>query len=215
MSKRSIVKKHKKRKKRRRRPPPVQGEPLEQRGLEQHLRAAGLLRSDWNVHEARCENDPMYHLLFFPDKRLQMSDNSNPCYVDHLLKSAIDILRKRYGQTFEQSRWIAHVLPMLLDTTITDVVPKIFAICFMLKKEPTLASAIADLYDDADEQGTDMFAKGGSNHFYAFLRYMRFCIEQHLNNANNKYTVAQELRGFVQHMRVQYMIGPPQNTQKQ
>jgi len=186
--------------------PRCQNDPYDKDEATQHLQDIGLIRSDWNIHQTRCNIDPMYRLLFFGNQRLHMSDGSTPRYIDHLVRNAIDILEKRYGDMFKRARWISHVLPMLCDPDNDDIVPKIFAFMCMLHKIPTLTTTMYELYDS--DHPYDMFAAGGNNHFFAFLKYIEQCLEKHFNHANNKYGIARELKGFVQHARQEYMMGP-------
>lgn len=165
-----------------------------------------MIREDWNIHQQRCDVDPMYRLLFFPNERLHMSDGTQPRYIDHLLNSAVQMLRKRYGTEFDKAMWLNHVLPDLLDPEYNDTVVKTFALLFILHRNPSLAEPIFELYDSDSEY--DLFAMGGNNHFYQFLKYVGHCIELHLNHAPNKYTIVQELKGFVLHMQQEYVMGP-------
>ena len=172
--------------------------------LRKLLTDSGIIRENWNVHQSRCNADPMYRLLFFGNMELEMSDGTTPRYVDYLLDSAIKMLTKRYGSAFKQSRWLSHVIPMLFRHA--DLVPKIFALLFILQKNPSLSETIFDLYDTESE--FDMFSKGGNNQFYAFIKYIRNIITHHLNHAPNKYTIKRELSGFVEHAQHEYVMGP-------
>jgi hypothetical protein len=186
--------------------PLVKDKPVPYNTAIKRLKLCGMIREDWEIHQNRCNNDPIYRILYFGNNRLQMSDGSTPRYIDHLLGSALEILEKRLGKPFSESRWIKHVLPMLTDVTNDDIVPKIFAIFFILQKDWRIADELANLYES--DENVDVFAIGGSNQFYAFIKYIKTHMEYHLNHSTNKYTVTRELKAFVDNAKIEYMLGP-------
>ena len=166
---------------------------------------AGFL-ADYPIHNIRSEADPMYRLLLFGNDMLTMSDGSKEMYVDVLLRNAKSVLNKRYGPAFESSRLIQQMFH-LLDTQ-HDVTVKIFVVHFIIHQEPLVARAMADLYD-TQEPSALFPGEAGPKHFNAYVtKFLRPAIESHLNHANNKYTIVQEMQGFVQKATQEYIMGP-------
>ena len=177
-----------------------------QKTLKQHLTDIGVVRDNWTIHQQRCECDPMYRLLFFSNQRLEMEDGTRPRYIDYLISSALEVLQERYGNHFTKAFWLKNALPHLTNVENTDVVPKLFALLCMFQRDAQLSEAIYQLYDC--DNPFDLFANGGNNHFYAYMKHMKHYIEQHYNNANNKYTIKADLTTFALTACKEYIMGP-------
>lgn len=158
------------------------------------------------IQSIRCEADPIYRLLLFGQETLQMTDGTTTRYVDLLLSNAKAILYKRYGQSFQKSRWIQEMFRLLENQH--DLAVKIFVMHFIIHQEPSVARAMADLYD-TEAQDALFPGESGPQHFFLYLqKFLHQAMEAHLNHANNKYTIVGELQGFVQKATQEYIMGP-------
>lgn len=198
----------KNRRKRKRVPFRTKDSPYENdEALTTHLTRIGMIRSDWTIHDQRCEADPIYRLLFFGNAPLEMDDGTVHRYIDYLMVQLMDMLEDMYQDAFRCARRIQHIMPLLTNTKDVDIAPRIMLILAILHRIPRLAQSIANLYDTSSDY--DLFSNGGDNHFFAFLKYVYYVLEHHLNHAYNKYTIKREVSGFFHHMQREYMMGPP------
>ena len=65
-------------------------------------------------------------------------------YIDLLIQNARQVLKKRYGRYFRDSRWIQQMFHLL--ETQHDLAIKIFVVQFIIANEPFIASAISEMY---------------------------------------------------------------------
>lgn len=144
-----------------------------------------------NIHNARCDADIMYSVLYFPSK----------C-IDELLDYCIQALRRRYGSAFNECINIQRMITLLQTPNLLDYRVKQFALMFILYKERDLCDAIAELYDE--ESPFNVF---GVEQFQALMLMVDRWVPMTLNFPYSEANVSNIVSNFVEECSVQYLTG--------
>lgn len=174
-----------------------EGIPREQ--CEEALRKMNIIRDDWTIHSERCQHDPMYRLLYFPNDL-----ENGMAFVDHCTRNAIDIINKRYGERIQAESKIQHVFDLLRETH--DVHIKVFFVLFVLHWEcDPFANAFVQMYS---ENG-GIFGSESTTHFRKFMSTkISAFVEQALNAAYNKFNIISMIDDFHRGASLEYVMGP-------
>jgi hypothetical protein len=169
------------------------------------LKARKILRNDWMVHERRSESDPMYRLLYFPTSPIQDENDIMVTFVDRLLRTAMEIIEKRYGQRMHDEQSIQAMLKHLRETDDHQV--KIFFLLFVLHWEQVpFADHFEQLYNAVEDT---LFGIEAKAHFRKFMaQTISSFVEKTLNFAYNKFNVITTVQDFTQSASLEYIMGP-------
>ena len=143
-----------------------------------------------DIHGKRCEGDPCYSIMFFPEREL-----------DKLIKTAILAIKKKYGDRIKNNKKICRIFGLL--ETIDDNEPKLFAIFFMIYWERTIANTIEEAFN-----GTGMFGRNDKQHFKNFVCRLHDFIEKTIAFSYDKNNIIEIVTNFVAAAKLEYVMGP-------
>jgi hypothetical protein len=158
------------------------------------------------LHHARCDADPIYRMLMFPNDVIDMDDGSNMRYIDVLLKNARALLEKMYGKYMRESVLIQHMFD-LLDGQHDEHI-KIFVMNFILAHEPSIARCLSDMYDTFAKEALFEGRRGPQQLFLWNQYFLKPVMGWHKNHHNNKYTIVMEMEHHVLQATREYIMGP-------
>ncbi len=140
-----------------------------------------------DIQEDRCIHDPMYSILFFPERENLLLE---------LIKLGIAIIHKRYS-IVEKHRVFG-----LLET-IADNDIRLYTALVWIYKERSFMKAIEDRYDHKG-----IFGVGDVNHFHSFVGMIGKFVDQTDQFHYDPTNIMEIVEKFVIAARVQYMVGP-------
>jgi len=141
-----------------------------------------------DVHQERCDHDPLYCIIFFPERRQNL--------LLEFVKLGIAIIHKRYSIKEEH-----RVFGLL--KTINDPDIRLFAVLFWIYKERSFMRAIEAEYDQKGMFGTDDI-----NHFHSFVGLVGRFIDQTMQFPYDANNIMEMLDKFVAAVRLEYVTGP-------
>ena len=160
------------------------------------------------IHQDRCEMDPMYNLLLFPQHNGAM---------DHVVDAVILYLRNRYSiRADDPAHASINERFRLLATRATESkslggdydVKLFFVLCF-LYKERELSDACAKVYSktNPDDQKA-LFPKGkGVQRYNRFIHILDGIINGCIRTPYNKQNITKIIRATLAHCTQQYLYG--------
>jgi len=143
-----------------------------------------------NLQVKRCEGDPMFSILFYPET----------C-VDKLLNMAIMYIQKRYGTRLMEGKVISRVFTLALSSDIDDYKIKQFALIFIMQYEREFADTIAESYTNEG-----LFGEEGVNQFRRFMCKMEEYIDKTLNFAYHKSNIVGTINEFIKEASKEYTM---------
>jgi len=138
------------------------------------------------IHEKRCEHDPIYSLLFFP-KRGELIK-----FVD----VGIQVICKKYK--FVEEHRVFRLVRSINDDTV-----RIFTVLVLICWETGFRTAIEESYD---HQG--LFGANDVNHFRSFVGKIDRFVDQTIKFSYDHTNIMEIIENFVAAARAEYMMGP-------
>lgn len=137
------------------------------------------------IHQERCDNDPIYRLLFFPD--------------DQLLNLFLEYMERKYGPLLMDDRIVSKAFSLL--KTTDDAQIKKFAVLFILQSEKELNGEVAQMY------GPDgLFDK--NRNYRRLLSKLDEFTEMTLNFPYNRHNIIRIVDNFLSATVNEYTMGP-------
>ena len=175
--------------------------------LKQHLTDKKFLRNDWTIHQERCEVDPMYQLLFFPNHKLNLTDeNGNVVeeitFIDRILSESIRLLMERNKGFIEKSACIKNAFSFL-QSDLADSKCKLFALMFMARKIRPIRDVLESLYDP----NINPKDPWGSARFVKLIQLVDNWCEMTLNYPYSEKNIVTIVRNFCTAILHTYMMG--------
>ena len=137
-----------------------------------------------NIHEKRCNGDPIYTLLFFPTRE---------DFLDKLVLCAVQVLEKRYGQRLMRIPVIKRVLQLLQNIDFHE--GQFVALVCIIHKETSLTHAVANMYTNAPET---LFGEESRAHYYRFMATMGEYVDKTLKFPYNKTNSMETIRNSME-----------------
>lgn len=144
------------------------------------------------VHTARCEADPLYHLLYFPER-----DEFSAIFLD----KCIALLHKKYGPTVTQDDLIQHVFELL--HKIDDHDARIVAILCILAWEQEVANVVLESLQPQQSLHGSMTTL----HYRKFRAWLSQVVPQLIQRPFNENNVIQEISLFKDACIQQHWLG--------
>lgn len=175
--------------------------------IQHQLTRSGFLKDDWDIHQKRCDNDPMYQLLLFPTEPLDLTDAQGNVlesitFIDRILSECIKLIMIRNKGFIEKSSNIKDAF-YFLQSDVTDTRCKLFALMFMVQRVPSIRDMLQGLYNH--ELGpTHSF---GQKRFVKLLPHLDKWVEMTLNYAYSEKNIITIVRNFCTALLNTYMFG--------
>ena len=157
------------------------------------------------LHEARCETDPIYQLLVFPDAPLELETKETTTFVDRIISGIKPMLEKKYGEALKKDAIIATMFKQL-EAPYCDSDIKVFFLLFIIKWEPDVSQVIRELYD-VDEKGS-LFGQKGPEQYNVLLRLLDKWIKDTQNFPYSQFNIVQLVKNFLDAATLEYIMGP-------
>ena len=155
-----------------------------------------------DIQTKRCEADPMYRILFYPET---IDESDGRRYIDKLLELGIMYIQKKYGPRLMEKKVIRRVFALIQsnddETISTDYRIKQFALLFIMQYEREFANTIAELYTDEG-----LFGNEGQNQFRRFMCKMEEYIDMTLNFAYHKSNIVGTINEFTKEASKEYIM---------
>jgi hypothetical protein len=145
------------------------------------------------IIKKRCENDPMYTLIF--------EENSNN-FMNDLLELCIQIVYKKYGTIILSDKSISYVFNLLKETKTDNKIKRV-AIIFFIVWETEIYNAVKNMYGNEG-----IFKENGKSHFDKFISKMNEFVEKTIKFPYSKYNIVETINSFDQSMIKEYIMGP-------
>ena len=164
-----------------------------------------------HIHSTRCMADPIYQLLFFPNEKLPVYDQSTGAlaytttFVDRLLEGVKDMLKKRYGDALQQEVLIKSMFDELKSPSCDSRI-KVFVLMFIIKWEPCVCELIRDLYD-TDLKGS-MFGEEAMDQYNTLLRLLDVWVEKTIDYPFSQFSIVTLVTNFIDSCTQEYIMGP-------
>jgi len=155
------------------------------------------------IHADRCEKDPIYQLLFFPNEKLEQIDPATgqvigeTTMINKIVTSCIQHLRKTYGPELEETDKVRRAFE-LLQSKVANVKSKVYALCFFMKREQSVMDKIAQLYDPQNDDGI--------NRFRIMMKTLDIFVEDTLNFPYSQTNIKSIVDNFTQGVMLHYMM---------
>lgn len=152
------------------------------------------------IENQRCQRDPLYHLLFFPDTIYTLGNSANKwTYINRVLFSVFDVCERRVGTALKERPLIRRVFTRMLEPDIKDHKLKIVMLFLLMHIEPTVVDFFRSLYEP---KSLELL------HFNNIVPYVvsqaAYCIQ---NTAFNIYNIKKLKENFYGTLMVAYMSG--------
>ena len=151
-----------------------------------------------DIHKKRCETDPIYQILLFPD---ELVDGIK--FIDRIISKVKLMLEKKYGETFKSDKLIETMFRQL-ESSYCDSDIKVFFLLFAIKWEPEVCDAIREFYDE----DSPMFGKRGEEQFNHLLRLLDRWIKQTQNYPYSQFNIVPIVKNFLAVSTLEYIMGP-------
>ncbi len=145
-----------------------------------------------DIHDNRCEHDPMYTMLFFPDRERLLFT---------FTEVAISVIQKRYGKQIMEDKTISRIFGLLL--SINDNEPRLLFILFAIYWERNIAKAIEEAFD-----GKGLFEEQDRHHFQLFISKMGEFVEKTIKFKYDKHNAIEIIDNYNSASRIEYVMGP-------
>lgn len=159
--------------------------------------------SSLGIHEKRCECDPLYQLLIFPNATLEMETNEKVKFVDRIINGIKPMLEKKYGESFRNDTIISTMFKQL-ESSYCDSNIKVFFLLFIIKWEPEVCQIIRELYTDT----SPMFGNKGLEQYNHILRLLDKWIAETQNYPYSQFNIVQVVQNFLNVTTLEYIMGP-------
>jgi hypothetical protein len=140
----------------------------------------------------RCNGDPMYTILFYPEEENLLLE---------YIKLCTKVVIKRYQI---KDKEILRVFELL--ETIDDSVVRKFALLFFIHWETNLAKGLEDAVDETKK--TTLYQEEAKKHYNAFVGKMGEFVEKTVKFAYTKYNIIEVVNEFEKAARLEYVMGP-------
>lgn len=128
-------------------------------------------------------NDACFSLLYYPEKN---------DYLKEFIVGSIEIIEKKYNITDPVIKRIFHLLK-----TVPDNDARLFAFCFIIYWENTIANALEETY-----------AKEDRPHFRKYVNRMNVFINKTTNFSYDKHNIIEMITEFVKASKLEWTMGP-------
>lgn len=150
------------------------------------------------IKKKRCDNDPIYNMLFHPT-----IDN----FLNDLIEAGVAHTNKKYGERFRNDRCIQHMFKLL--ATIDDPAVKQLVATFFLVWEPLLTKTVSKMYGKES-----LFGEGGVDHYNKFIVKMEEYIKKTLLFPCNESNIIQLIENYTNSAKKEYWMGPFESFNK-
>lgn len=163
------------------------------------------------VHQKRCEADPIYQLLLFPAEEIPVYDPHterllyHTTFIDRLIDGVHQMLLRRYGEAMQKERLVVDMFEVLKKPSC-DTQIKVFTMMFLIKWEPMVCELIRDLYDTEAEES--LFEQDAITQYNSLLRLLDRWVEQTINYPFSQYSIGQLVDNFLHACTKEYVMGP-------
>lgn len=144
------------------------------------------------IKKKRCDNDPIYNMLFHPGV-----DN----FLNDLIEAGVAHTNKKYGERFRNDRCIQHMFKLF--ATIDDPVVKQMAATFFLVWEPLLTKTVSKMYGKES-----LFGEAGVDHYNKFIVKMEEYIKKTLLFPCSESNIIQIVENYTNGAKKEYWMGP-------
>lgn len=107
--------------------------------------------------EKLCEDNPLYHLLFYPFRKYKTARGENIAYIDRVLGRAIDIVVEHTSYSVCEERLVAHSLEYLRNTEIADKRVKTLALFLCMWLHEDVVDDFRKIYPKTNKTGLKHF----------------------------------------------------------
>ena len=156
-----------------------------------------------DVHERRCEADPIYQLLLFPDNPLEMENHETVKFVDRLISGIKPMLEKKYGDAFKNDS-IIQTMFQQLEAPYCNSDIKVFFLLFIIKWESEVCQVVRELYTDENP----LFGSKALDQYNHILRLLDRWIKETQNFPYSQFNIVQLVKNFLDVTTLEYIMGP-------
>lgn len=107
--------------------------------------------------EKLCENNPLYHLLFYPFRTYKTARGDSVAYIDRILGRAIDIVVNHTSYSVCEEQLVAHSLAYLRNPDIADRRVKTLGLFLCMWLHADVVDFFRSLYPASNEAGLKHF----------------------------------------------------------
>lgn len=143
------------------------------------------------IHKKRCDNDPIYKVLFSNDVD----------YLHNLLENGIAYVNKLYGKKFRTNKNIQYLFELVLNKSFNDLLFKRIVLFFLLSWEQPFCKTIGNTYGNEG-----LFGKNGKDHFQVFVMTVDKFVEQTLCHPFDENNIMEMLQNLEHAIRESYMM---------
>lgn len=144
--------------------------------------------------EKKCEDDPIYNVLFHPEIGTTTRD---------LIHAGIIHVNKRYGQDFRNTEKIQDMFKALEDPNYKDYNLHKFVIMFFIYWEKKIENTVLNLYGDKG-----LFEENGKDHFKQLLIKLHEFVEKTIQfQAYDHANIMEIIENFTQATKESYWLG--------
>jgi len=152
--------------------------------------------------EKKMSRCPLYHLLYYPYVKYELSSGVSCCFIDRVLYSAIYVCREKIGVSLEQEHIMKRVIAQLYDPDVKDHAWKITGLFMLMYAVPVVVEFFEKLYHDNHEELA---------HFKEILPYIFKQIQRILHSGYDIYNIENKIYKelYTEHILKLYTTGPP------
>lgn len=170
-----------------------------------------IMREAKDIHSKRCEADPIYQILLFPNEVLPVYNEHTgdllytTTFIDRVLSGIKAMLEKRYGDALSQETLVTDMFKGL-SSPQCDTRIKIFVLMFLIKWEPSVCELIRDLYDP--EATGCLHGEDSLKQYNTLLKLLDKWVAQTVVYPFSQLSIVEIVTSFVDACTQEYIMGP-------